>query len=258
MRHLAITWLAPAWLGLGRAMYHFGTYGWGSQELGIALGFTPDGALDGLFIKTMAADLHYPHGDHDSQVPFRLPFDGLWYVVWGGMSELDNYHQAYSNQAYAYDIVVWRDGGTCSEPCSAVEDYHVYGQPLLAPADAEVVIAEDGHPDMIPGEETDTENIAGNHVALAVSDTEYVFIAHMQPGSVAVDVGDVVSAGDVIGAVGNSGNTSEPHIHIHLQDGPDLFAGVESVPMDYLDLCVDGVATDRAMPRGGQFVRRDD
>jgi hypothetical protein len=245
-------------MGLNRQMYYFATYQWGGQVLGLSLGFEADGRLGGLFIKTMTADLPYPNDDHVSQVTFELPFDGLWYVVWGGMDELSNYHQAHSNQAYAYDIVVWKDGGTCAEPCEAVEDYFVYGLPLLAPADAEVVVAVDGNPDMLPGVETDTVNLAGNHVCLEVSDDEFVFIAHMQPGSVAVQVGDMVAAGDVLGAVGNSGNTSEPHIHIHMQDAVDFYTDVESMPMDYSNLVIDGTPTDQAMPRGGQFVRRSD
>ncbi|MDP7112000.1 MAG: hypothetical protein QGH45_08550, partial [Myxococcota bacterium] len=141
-------------MGLNRQMYYFATYQWGSQVLGLSLGFEPDGRLGGLFIKTMTADLPYPNDDHVSLVTFELPFDGLWYVVWGGMDELANYHQAHSNQAYAYDIVVWKDGGTCAYPCEQVEDYFVYGLPLLAPADGVVVVAEDGHPDMQPGMET--------------------------------------------------------------------------------------------------------
>ena len=245
-------------MGLNRQMYYFATHAWGDQVLGIAFGFEDDGRMGGLFIKTMAESLEYPHADHVSELTFEVPFEGLYYVIWGGMEEIDNYHQAHANQAYAYDIVVWNHGGTCMDPCEQVDDYFIYGQPLYASAGGEVVVAEDGHPDMLPGVETDAVNPAGNTVTIQVSDDEYLFVAHMQPGSVAVDVGDTVAAGDLIGAVGNSGNTSEPHIHMHLQDGPDLFGGARSMPMDFSNLVIDGTPTDLAMPLGGQFIRRDD
>ncbi len=78
-------------------------------------------------------------------------------------------------------------------------------------------------------------------------------IAHMQPGSLSVTAGDVVEAGQQIGLVGNSGNTSGPHIHIHLQDGPDLFAST-GLPLAFSNYAANGVPTERGEPVGGQFV----
>ena len=66
---------------------------------------------------------------------------------------------------------------------------------------------------------------AGNHVVLDLGNGEYALLAHLQRGSVRVEAGDRVRAGDVLGLTGNSGNSSEPHLHFHVQDRPGLFGG---------------------------------
>lgn len=79
--------------------------------------------------------------------------------------------------------------------------------------------------------ETDTDNLAGNHVVIACQDARVV-LAHMQEGSVTVRVDETVTSGQLIGAVGNSGNTPEPHLHIHAvkAESGDILNG-EGVPI---------------------------
>ncbi|MBC7598591.1 MAG: M23 family metallopeptidase [Polaromonas sp.] len=86
---------------------------------------------------------------------------------------------------------------------------------MLAPCTGQVVIAVDGLPDMrVP--EVDRDHLAGNHVMLRCAEAD-VLLGHMQPGSVRVHAGDNVAVGDWLGSVGNSGNTGEPHLHVHAQ-----------------------------------------
>ena len=61
---------------------------------------------------------------------------------------------------------------------------------------------------------------AGNHVVVDIGEGRFAFYAHMQPGSVRVKVGDKVKTGQVLGLLGNSGNTDSPHLHFHVMDGP--------------------------------------
>lgn len=78
-------------------------------------------------------------------------------------------------------------------------------------------------------------------------------MAHLQRGSVAVQVGDWVEPGDLLGLCGNSGNSSEPHLHNHLQNTPD-FPGGEGLPALFRSYLVDGVLVERGEPLRGQFV----
>jgi hypothetical protein len=106
---------------------------------------------------------------------------------------------------------------------SVPENYVIYGKPALAVADGEVVGALDGLADQIPGDLPEGLTFAesdGNHVVLKIAEDVYVLYAHFAPGSVTVKKGDRVTKGEVLGLVGNSGNTSAPHLHLHVMDGP--------------------------------------
>ncbi len=106
---------------------------------------------------------------------------------------------------------------------SVPENYVIYGKPALAVADGLVVAAVDIFDDQVPGEAPEGlafQEADGNHVVLKISEGVYVLYAHFAPGSVAVKEGDQVAKGDVLGLIGNSGNTIAPHLHLHVMDGP--------------------------------------
>ena len=86
-------------------------------------------------------------------------------------------------------------------------------------AGGKLEIAVDGLPDKSIGV-SDKQNICGNHVVIRTGTGKFVFIAHLQAGSLAVKEGDAVKAGQLIGRCGNSGNSSAPHVHLHTQDTP--------------------------------------
>jgi hypothetical protein len=181
----------------------------------------------------------------------RLPADVPLRVVWGGNSIKTNYHASAPDQRWAYDLLV--------EPyltgSSNLEDYGCYGVPVVAPVSGRVVNARDGEPDEAPG--ITSNNViapAGNHVVIQLESGTYLVIAHLKEGSVLVKPGDTVEEGNVIGQCGNSGNTSEPHIHIHHQrQDPTLFPVnfAEGLPLYFRDH--DGPP----MPVGGIMVEGD-
>jgi len=185
-----------------------------------------------------------------SDLTYRLPWErGAWFVFWGGDTEVQNYHAVAPSQRHAYDILVWKDGATFAGDGSQNDHYWIWGQPLVAPIAGTVVEALNDQPDQVPGQplsETDpgaftTLHPAGNHIILQASDKEFVVIAHMQRGSVRVQKGDVLKPGDPIGLVGNSGNTSEPHLHIHVQNVADFSdPKAVSLPLVFSGLTVDG------------------
>jgi hypothetical protein len=175
----------------------------------------------------------------------RLPANVPLKVAWGGDRLEVNAHVVVPDQRWAYDFVV--------EPyftgSPTLTDYGCYGIPVVAPADAVVVEAHDGEPDMIPGVDTiNYRSPKGNFIVLKLETEIYLIIAHLKPGSVLVMEGEKVNEGQVIGQCGNSGNSSEPHIHIHLQrQDPAIYPlnFAEGLPLYFRDH--DGPP----MPEGG-------
>jgi murein DD-endopeptidase MepM/ murein hydrolase activator NlpD len=149
--------------------------------------------------------------------------------------------------------VVVRDGARHRGEGRANEDYHCWGLPIVAPAAGTVVGMRDDMADNVPGR-MDASVPPGNHVVLDHGDDEYSFLAHLQQGSVRVQVGDVVASGDTLGLCGNSGNSSEPHLHYHLQTTPDFGKG-EGLPAQFLHYVADGEPVARGEPVQGQAVR---
>jgi murein DD-endopeptidase MepM/ murein hydrolase activator NlpD len=166
-----------------------------------------------------------------NDIPIALPFKGPWTVFWGGDNFEVNKHVEHNSQRRAADlVVVGANGKTFRTDGKANADYYAYGQELLAVADGTVVTAIDGVPDNAPG----TMNpyfTTGNTVIVQHGPKLFSAYAHLQPGSQRVKQGSTVKKGEVLGLCGNSGNTSEAHLHFQLQDGP-LFEsawGVDAV-----------------------------
>jgi murein DD-endopeptidase MepM/ murein hydrolase activator NlpD len=151
---------------------------------------------------------------------------GTYYVANGGGGELANAHlktlsdpafRDYRGQSYAVDIVRIDDRGLRASGVlpADLKRYASIGEPVLAPCDGTVVTAENAAADM-PPPVTDREHLAGNFVFLNCG-TAHVLLGHLQQGSVRVQRGDRVAAGQRLGAIGNSGNSDEPHLHVHAQ-----------------------------------------
>lgn len=143
---------------------------------------------------------------------------GRFMMVHGGNHSLINHHASHKAQRHAIDIVALNAGGFRAAGAlpDALEDYAIFGIEVVSPCDGAVIGVKDGLPDLRPPE-ADRDNPAGNHVVLACADTQ-VELAHLQEGSIRVRPGDRLNIGQPIALVGNSGNTSEPHLHIHAVD----------------------------------------
>ena len=179
-----------------------------------------------------------PPGD-----PVDLTFplgSGTYLVVNGGSQALINAHLGtlegerfapYRGQSYGVDLVrINRVGlrvlGLLPADPSA---YLIYGDPVLAPCRGRVVFAEDGAADMAPPQ-ADRAHMAGNHVILDC-ESVWIVLGHLQRGSVAVHVGQITELGHVLGLVGNSGNTGEPHLHVHAQRAGSTIAPLSGEPV---------------------------
>lgn len=106
-------------------------------------------------------------------------------------------------------------------------NYTIYGREVLAVADGTVVSSRNDLPEQVPGalpQGITIDQVDGNFVVLDIGGGNYVLYAHMQPGSVTVKAGAKVKRGEVLGKVGNTGNTQAPHLHLHVMDGPSPLA----------------------------------
>jgi hypothetical protein len=227
------------------------------QPLELILGFDAEGRVSGLLVRPPAdqsrKEFPSPHLDYRTKTALHLPFGDEWTVVWGGRTLAQNYHAFSRDQRFAMDLLIVKDGRTHAGDGRACTDYYCYGRPVLAPAAGTVVWAQDSLPDQVPGQ-MDPAHATGNSLILDHGDGEYSLLAHLQPGSLRFRVGDRVPAGAQIGRCGNSGNTSEPHLHYHLQDGPKPFAA-DGLPAQFVDLVVDDRRVDRAEIEKGERVR---
>ena len=130
-------------------------------------------------------------------------------------------------QRYAIDWVQYRiaDGVavTFTGPENHNSSYHCYDAPVLSSTAGKVVGLLDGVPDNVPHSqkkavEINLINVGGNHLVVDIGGGRYAFYGHMRPGSLRVKLYDQVTVGQLVGNVGNSGNSSEPHLHMHVVD----------------------------------------
>jgi murein DD-endopeptidase MepM/ murein hydrolase activator NlpD len=178
----------------------------------------------------------------------EFPLRGEWVAVHSPGSRIPSHGTDMLAQRYAFDLIRFDPRpGTRYHPQRGLRalllgtrtrDSHGWGEPILAPLDGEVVIASDGIAErerihlvrelalvlwngltFRPTPER-LRTIVGNHVILRHGDV-YSAYAHMTTGSVAVRVGQSVRTGDMLGRVGHTGNSTAPHLHFQLMDGPD-------------------------------------
>jgi hypothetical protein len=164
-----------------------------------------------------------PEGAVKLSFPLR---DGTYVVVNGGGNELINAHYGtlkgerflpWRGQSYGVDIEKlnrygFRARGILPKQLTA---YEIFGEPLYSPCAGEVLFAVDGVEEMTPPE-MDRQHMAGNHVILQCG-SAWILLGHLQKGSLRVNAGARLEQGELIGQVGNTGNTGEPHLHIHAQ-----------------------------------------
>src|SRR5579871_1219168 len=142
--------------------------------------------------------------------------------------------QLHMPERFAIDWVKLADNGMPWHDDPKVNaNWYCYGVEVLAVADAVVASIKDGVPENVPLSPTravaiTADTIGGNSVTLALGNGEFAFYAHLRPGSLRVKPGDRVRRGQVLGLLGNSGNSDAPHLHFHVSNGDSL--GSEGVP----------------------------
>ena len=181
-----------------------------------------------------------------SPVSIADPLPGTWTVLQGGRSVLLNAHRPFKAQRDALDILKADGGRTFRGNKTDVNSYFAYGQPVLAPVSGRVVVAIDYLPDQEIGH-LDRRHAAGNEVVIQFAPSRYLLFAHLKRTSLLVNLGETVTIGTPIGRVGNSGNSSQPHLHLEVLNRADLRQpGARTCPLVFANVTLD---------RGGKISR---
>jgi len=207
---------------------------------------------------------------------YIFPLRGVWYAGWG--ASFHTGHRWAIPEEFALDIAkLGGDGLTHKGDGTRFDDYYAYGADVLAAADGRVTSAtndqqEDSSAMQRPNETQEAyfarlqkeqgarlakglTAITGNYVMIDHGKNEYSLYAHLQPGSVGVHVGDQVKAGDVIGKLGSSGNSTEPHLHFHVCDKSDplMCAGI---PANFSNITIQWADLPRPIQSGDVVIAK--
>lgn len=205
------------------------------------------------------------------KVTLSLPFTGRWLAKNSPARRVPSHGTDLLGSRYAIDLIAVdhhrrtasrRDWRTllATEPA---ERFLAWGRPILAPADGVVVVAHDGEPDHVARRSLPTllgyalgqaarlrqgvAAIAGNHLVIELRESgAFVVLVHLMAGSIRVAVGDEVTTGQHLADCGNSGNSTQPHVHVQVMDGPDV-STARGIPLAFRDFL--------ERPKGGHGTR---
>jgi Peptidase family M23 len=207
---------------------------------------------------------------------YIFPLRGVCYVGWG--ASFHTGHRWAIPEEFALDIAkLGGDGLSHKGDGTRFEDYYAYGADILAAAGGRVVgVANDQPEDPATMQRPDESQqayfarlqkdqagrlakgmtaVTGNYVMIDHGKSEYSLYAHLQPGSVRVRVGDQVKAGDVIGKLGSSGNSTEPHLHFHVCDSDDPLMSA-GIPVNFSNVTIQWADVPRPIQSGDVIIAK--
>ena len=211
-----------------------------------------------------------------AQNKYIFPLRGVWYAGWG--ASFHTGHRWAIPEEFALDIAKIGESGLSHKgDGTRFNDYYAYGADVLAAANGRVTSVANDQPEDPSAMQRPNESqeayfarlqkeqaerlgkgltaIAGNYVMIDHGKNEYSLYAHLQPGSVRAHVGDQLKAGDVIGKLGSSGNSTEPHLHFHVCDKPDplMCAGI---PVNFSNITIQWADLPRPIQSGDVVIAK--
>jgi murein DD-endopeptidase MepM/ murein hydrolase activator NlpD len=230
-----------------------------------------EGEVDG---KVTKASSTLPIKSEFAKNSYTFPLRGVSYVGWG--ASFHTGHRWAIPEEFALDIAkLSGDGLSHKGDGTRFEDYYAYGADVLAAADGRVIEAANDQPEdpaamQRPNESQEAyfarlqkdqagrlakgmTTVTGNYVLIDHGQSEYSFYAHLQPGSARVRVGDQVKAGDVIGKLGSSGNSTEPHLHFHVSDSADPLMSA-GIPVNFSNVTIQWADLPRPIQSGDVVI----
>jgi hypothetical protein len=184
------------------------------------------------------------------------PLKGSGWVVGNGCCSPINAHRgatlsidgtAHAAERFAIDFVQLGSNGALAEGDTTTnESYGYFGDEIYAAASGKVVAVQDDQPEGAPGQLPPGQTVqtaGGNYVVVDIGHGRYAFYAHMQPDSLKVKLGDTVKTGQVLGLLGNTGNSDGAHLHFHIMDGPSPLLS-NGLPFVFDTFTGEGLVTD--------------
>ncbi len=217
-----------------------------------------------------------PINSKPSKTQFHFPLQGVWFVAVGPTPH--GGHRWARMEEFAFDIARFGEGNLSHRGSGdKFSDYYAYGAEVRAAADGKVVaiansVAEDtgmlrraDDTDESYGERAQSAQMAllktgdvaivGNYVVIDHGNGEYSLYAHLQPGSVRVHPGDAVKSGQALARLGSSGNSTEPHLHFQVCDGPEPM-NCSGIPVNFVGLEMPYADYPRALQSGDVVISR--
>jgi len=186
----------------------------------------------------------------------ELPFEEEWHIEVGGRTFRDGLHHFISrSERYAYDIFIEIDGENFSGNGTRNEDHFCFGKLINAPGDGKIIEIENNVDDNQPGN-VNRDKPGGNFIIIDHLNGESSIMAHLKKGSIIVSVGDTVVRGQEVGQAGNSGASTAPHLHYHLQTTSNRDTGF-GLPAQFRNYYEDDVFIERGEPVRNQSVRKN-
>ena len=192
------------------------------------------------------------YDNYRTKTSLRLPFTGVWNVLWGGHTVPENRHAVSADMRFAYDFLVVRGEHSYEGDGSRREQFFCWNRPIIAPGDGLVVEVVNDIPDNQPGQ-VNPDKLYGNHILIDHGNGEVSLLAHIQRGSITVKRGQPVRQGDVLGRCGNSGTSTEPHLHYQLMSNRRYLKAF-GLPAQFQNYIADGSPVSRGEPRRGQVL----
>ncbi|MDP1556038.1 MAG: M23 family metallopeptidase [Hyphomonas sp.] len=250
-----------------------------NASLHISSAGLPDTAR--VIVEGPEGDLGYedvPVSRHVSEVTYQSPVEGRWYVSASG--DAAHHHRWVVSSEFALDLArLGPDMKSHTGDGSQLTDYLTFGAPVLAAADGVVAAVQGDREDSagmlrLKGEPFGDymqrvmghqqaiimgggfDAAAGNYVLIRHANGEHSLYAHLRKGSVQVSAGDTVRAGEPIGEAGSSGNSTEPHLHFQVIDGPDLNSA-RGLPVEFTGLRDDWYSMQHRHLRAGDVIEQE-
>lgn len=183
-----------------------------------------------------------------------LPFHLEWTVTWGGDTKELNYHIENEAQKNAFDFIITDALGKSYKTNGLTnEDYYAFGKEIIAPCEGEIIMVVDGIHDNVPGE-FNPYYIPGNSIVLKTTNIEFLVFAHFKQHSIVVKKGQKVKKGELLGLCGNSGNSSEAHLHFHIQN-LEKMNGASGVKCFFKKISVNGKIKENYSPIKNEKIK---
>lgn len=189
------------------------------KDMAVSVSFDDSNRIASLYIKPYS-NVEDSESTYTKNV-YEMPIKSEWYVFWGGTNEFINHHYEIENQRYAFDLVKVKNANSFKNKGLRNQDYYCFDKAIVAPYAGKVVKIHNGMKDNIPGI-FNAKQPLGNYIVIEHDNKEYSMVAHVKKDSFVVHEGDVVSQGQLLAKCGNSGNSSEPHIHFQVMDSPQF------------------------------------